>query len=93
MSDPADEIEQRLNRGEWLRPGEVALLLEVARSTVHNWLTRGRLRYRQRPVSGYRECHPEDVQQMLAQYRQQHPAADAGPPDTTPPTDQPVTDE
>lgn len=66
-----DEIEQRLDAGEWLRPGEVATLLDVSRTTVHGLLKRGEIRYRATP-GGQRRCNPEDVRRLLDAARRVH---------------------
>lgn len=68
----AEDIERKLDAGEWLRPGEAAELLGTSRTTVHRWLTDGRVRYRQRPLSTRRELHPEDVRRLLDEYRREH---------------------
>lgn len=74
--DTAGEIERRLARGEWLLPGEVAVLLGVDRSTVIRAYLRPDpplIRYRRRPGrGGYRECHPDDVRLVLAERRRIH---------------------
>lgn len=76
MSGVVDELEERLSRGGWLLPGEVATLLGVSRSTViRAYLNTDppKIRYRLRPGSGrYRECHPEDVRRELDARRQVH---------------------
>lgn len=74
MAETADEIEQRLMRGEWLMAGAVATLFGVSRASVKRWIIAGktpneqRLRHRELP-SGYRECHPDDVRAILQSYR------------------------
>lgn len=72
----AEEIEQRLDRGEWLLPGEVAKLLGINRSTViRSYLLPDPplIRYKRRAGrGGYRECHPEDVRRVLAERRRVH---------------------
>ncbi|MFF0823087.1 hypothetical protein ACFYUR_22220 [Micromonospora haikouensis] len=74
--DAVEELEERLSRGEWLLPGEVALLLSVSRSTVIRVFLNPdppKIRYRIRPGSGqYRECHPEDVRRELDARRRVH---------------------
>jgi hypothetical protein len=68
-----EEIERRLAAGEWLRPGDVALLLKVDRRTVDRLLRAERIRYRLVPGTGrYRECHPDDVQRELDDRRRVH---------------------
>lgn len=70
MSNDVADIERRLNADEWLRPGDVALLLGVARSTVHEYLKAGRIRYRRKGGGVQRECHPDDVRRLLAEARE-----------------------
>ncbi|MEU1810920.1 hypothetical protein [Micromonospora aurantiaca (nom. illeg.)] len=74
--DAVEELEERLSRGEWLLPGEVATLLSVSRSTVIRVYLNPdppKIRYRVRPGSGqYRECHPDDVRRELDARRQVH---------------------
>lgn len=64
------DLERRLNEGEWLLIGEMAALLGIGRATAHRLLVARTIRYRIRPGSGsYRECHPDDVRQQLADRR------------------------
>lgn len=80
----AGEIEQRLNDGDWLKPGEVATLFGKSRWAVDNWLKKGvRIKgerywigYRETP-GGHRECDPADIAKILAAYRVRRTA---GPP-------------
>jgi hypothetical protein len=75
MGGTADEIERRLDQGDWLLPGDVAILLEVDRSTIVRMLNADppRIRFRRRPGAGqYRECHPDDVRQLLEERRRIH---------------------
>jgi excisionase family DNA binding protein len=70
--DVAD-IERRLDAGEWLRPGEVAALLGIGRTTVHRMLGAGTIGHRVRPGTGeQRECAPADVRRLLDERRQVH---------------------
>jgi hypothetical protein len=68
MAGTPEEIERRLDGGEWLRPGDVAILLGVSRKTVDRMLsaTPPAMRWRRKPGTGrYREVHPEDVRREL----------------------------
>lgn len=66
MDEPAI-LRERVRRGDWLTPGEVAAVTGVARSTVHVWLKDDppRIRWRNKPFSDWRECNPQDVQAVL----------------------------
>lgn len=64
---PVEELVTALDRKEWLRIGEVAVLLGVSRQTVHRMLTETppKIRYKVRPGSGeQRECDPDDVRRL-----------------------------
>jgi hypothetical protein len=61
-----EELERRLNAGEWLTPGEVAKLLGVGRTTMHDMLERGGvIRWTTKPASRHRICNPADVRRVL----------------------------
>lgn len=68
--DPA-EIECRLDAGEWLRPGEVAVLLDTSRTSIIRWLAAGRITYRKRGPRGDRFLNPADVRRELDEYRRE----------------------
>lgn len=72
-------IEARLDAGEWLRPGDVAILFNTSRTSVHRWLASGMIRYRRTP-GGHRVCHPGDVRRELDAYRREHGGGDEGGP-------------
>lgn len=81
MAKPTAEeiarIEARLNSGEWLRPGEVAAVLDTSRSTVVRMLDQGTIGFRLIPGSGkHRECDPADVRAQLAARRTVHRGED-----------------
>jgi hypothetical protein len=80
MAKTPDELERKLDAGEWLLPGEVAILLGVNRTTVH-WMLAEQdppaFRYRVRPGrGGYRELHPDDVRRELDARRRVHGASE-----------------
>lgn len=75
--DDADKIERQLNAGVWLSPGRVGVLFGRSRYAVDDWLNAGKIRYRRTP-GGHRELNPDDVRQLLAEYRQEHGGADEG---------------
>lgn len=81
MTDPdADDIEKRLDADEWLSVIEVTALLKpyrpkLSRTTVHRWLAKGRLGYRQ--VGNQRTVDPVDVRKELADARRVRRGKDA----------------
>lgn len=65
---PVDELREALSAGDWLSPGEVAVVLGINRQTVHRLLSSDppAIRYRLKPGTGqHRECNPLDVQRLL----------------------------
>lgn len=86
MSDgTAAEIEQRLNDGAWLKPGEVATLFGRSRWAVDGWIKNGvrvkgeryYLGFRETP-GGHRELDPDDVKKVLAAYHTRRTAEPQG---------------
>lgn len=65
------EIERRLDAGEWLRPGQVAALFHTSRTSIHRWMSAGRIRYRRRGPRRDRVLNPDDVRRELAEYRRE----------------------
>lgn len=76
MVDGPEELERRLAEGDELSPGEVAALLRVGRTTVHEMLTSGKIRYTRTP-GGHRRCHPDDVRTALEERRRVMRGAEA----------------
>jgi excisionase family DNA binding protein len=71
------DIERRLNAGgddAWLRPGEVAALLGVGRTKVHEMLNSGTIGYRIKAGGIQRRCNPDDVTRLLSESRREHRA-------------------
>lgn len=75
MDDRA-ELERRLRAGEWLSVAEARVLFNVkSRSTVHRWVTAGRVRWRpaaEGELRVWKELHPEDLLEMLEKRRKVH---------------------
>lgn len=71
MPPTAAEVQARLDAGVWLKSGALAVLFEVDRSTVDDWIGKGLLTYRRTP-GGHRECDPADVRRLLAERRRVH---------------------
>jgi excisionase family DNA binding protein len=69
------ELERRLNAGKELSPGEVAVLLGVGRTTVHDMLNAGKIRYTKTP-GGHRRCDPVDVRRALDERRRKYSGPD-----------------
>lgn len=66
MADTAEQLERRLERNEWLRPGEVATLLSVDRKTVDRLIKHGKIGYKLIPGTGrHRICDPGDVRREM----------------------------
>lgn len=72
--DPRDAVRERLDRGEWLRIGDLMVLFGASRSMVDRWLREGArfpgkrlvIHYKITP-GGMRECNPDDVRAVLAE--------------------------
>jgi hypothetical protein len=64
QKDPA-ELRKRLEAGEWLRPGDVAIAMGLSRSTVHRLLDDGQIGWKLRPGGKQRWCDPKDVVRLL----------------------------
>lgn len=60
----------RLTRDEWLRTGEVAMLLGVSIGTIQRGIRNGDIGYRLKPGGSQRLCSPEDVRRLLTKSRQ-----------------------
>jgi hypothetical protein len=61
------ELRAAVAAGEWLSPGEVAALFGKKRHSAINWMKTEKLAYRKDP-NGYRECRPESVLALLAEF-------------------------
>jgi Helix-turn-helix domain len=73
MVDTPAALERRLDAGEWLRPGEVAVLLGWSRSTVTNRINDGTIAHRWKGKQ--RVCKPQDVRRLLDKSREEHRGA------------------
>jgi hypothetical protein len=76
-----EQLRARLDAGEWLLPGEVSALFGKKRWAADNWIVAGKIRFRRSP-GGFRECHPDDVGRLLAEYERIQ--GGEPPPDPTP---------
>lgn len=79
MAYEAADLERRLEAGEWLPIGAVAVLLGQGRTSVHRLATSGGIKYR-RTLGGQRRCDPEDVRRLLAEARKIHGTDEAAEP-------------
>lgn len=71
-----EELERRLDAGDWLTPGEAAKLLGVSRSKMHLLLKDGEIRSTTKPRSTHRICNPADVRRELDAARAARAAAE-----------------
>lgn len=81
MARTPEQLEQALHDGEWLRPGDAAIVLGCSRKTVDRMLKPDPplMRWRHRPgVGQYREVHPKDVLRELARIRRVHGEGESG---------------
>lgn len=72
---PIDEIRTALDANEWLRPNDVAVLLDVSRQTVIRLLNADppKVRFKLKPGLGrHRVIHPDDVRRLLAEHDTVH---------------------
>ncbi len=60
-----EDLRRRLDAGDWLTPGEVAKLLGVGRTKMHEMLKAGTIRWTTKPASRHRICNPADVRREL----------------------------
>lgn len=74
-----EELERRLDAGEWLTPGAAAKLLGIGRTKMHVMLDRGEIRSATKPGSKHRTCNPADVRRELDAYRARLAAAQQEP--------------
>jgi hypothetical protein len=70
MPRTPDELRQAVNGGEWLRVGDLALVLDVSASTAHRLLTSGDVGWKSKPGGKQRLADPADVQRLLADAEQ-----------------------
>lgn len=60
-------LKGRLDRGEWLPPGDAAKLLQVSRTKVHTMLRNHELRHRTKVGSKHRVIDPTHLRELLAE--------------------------
>jgi hypothetical protein len=81
-----DALQARLDAGEWLRIGAIAILTGRGRSTIQDWLVSGKVQPRYREsLGGQRSYHPDDVRALVDRVTKVHrpdAADDSGPPTT-----------
>ncbi len=65
MPKDPQELRQQVEAGEWLRGGDVAIVLGLSRSTVHRLLASGEIGWKLRPGGKQRWCDPADVLRLL----------------------------
>ena len=62
--DP-EELRRQVDAGEWLRAGDVAILLGRSRTTIHRLLAAGEIGWKLLPGGKQRHCDPADVLRLL----------------------------
>lgn len=78
-------LKARVDRGEWLSPGEAAVVLGISRTKTHRMLSEGQLRYKTKARSKHRIVDPAHVLAILAEADEVHgdPDPPVNPPTTT----------
>ncbi|MCY1141402.1 helix-turn-helix domain-containing protein [Actinoplanes sp. Pm04-4] len=67
-----EELRQALADGEWLRVGELAVVLGVSPSTAHRLLGSGDIEWKYKVGGKQRTANPADVRRLLEQAEQTH---------------------
>lgn len=74
-----EDLKRRLDASEWLTPGEVAKLLGVGRTKMHEMLGKNVIRWTTKPASRHRICNPADVRRELEAQAAARAAAEQDP--------------
>lgn len=74
--DKAD-VARRLDAGEWLQIGSMAVLADVSRGTMNVWVAEAESKYgivmrRTQTLGGHRKFHPDDVRALVAKVTKVH---------------------
>ena len=72
MPRSRDELRAAVDAGEWLRGGDVAIVLGRGRTTVHRLFESGELGWKFMPGGKQRHADPADVRRLLAEAEQVH---------------------
>lgn len=73
MPQDRDALQARLDAGEWLRIGAIAILTGRGRSTIQDWLVSAKVRLRYtESLGGQRSYHPDDVRALIARVTTVH---------------------
>jgi len=72
MPRSRDELRAALDTGEWLRAGDVAIVLGRGRTTVHRLFESGELGWKYLPGGSQRHANRADVLQLLTDAEQVH---------------------
>jgi hypothetical protein len=72
MPRSRDELLAALQTGEWLRAGDVAIVLGRGRTTVHRLFESGEIAWRLNPGGKQRHADPVDVRRLLQTAAQVH---------------------
>jgi hypothetical protein len=77
VKESAEEVEQMLAAGTWLKSGRIAKLVGRDRTTIWARLKQDDMRFRLTP-GGQKEFHPEDVRRLVDELREVHGGTAAG---------------
>ncbi len=65
MARTRDELRRAVEAGEWLRTGDVAILLGLSRATAIRRIDSGQIRWRLQPGGKQRFCDPADLLRLV----------------------------
>ena len=72
MPRSRDELRRALQNGEWLRVGDLAILLDVSPSTAHRLMASGEIGVRKKAGGKQRIADPADVRRLLEESEKTH---------------------
>lgn len=72
MPRSRDQLLAAVEAGEWLRAGDVAIVLGIGRTSAHRLLSSGELGWKLKPGGKQRQADPADVRRLLTEAEQVH---------------------
>jgi len=70
MPRSRDELLRAVEAAEWLRVGDVAIVLQVSRTTAHRLFEAGAIAWKRKPGGKQRQADPADVRRLLSEAEQ-----------------------